>query len=93
MMVCSWSLNQIPLHLQKKKKVQKMALFVVFVYLRAWFTAPALVSAASKDISLYERLGLGLATRLNTTITRKEEGFEELIQVVEAHYKSIRSLV
>ena len=30
---------------------------------------------------------LGLATRLNTKITRKEEGFEELIKVVEAHCK------
>ena len=30
---------------------------------------------------------LGLATRLNTKITRKEEVFEELIQVVEAHFK------
>ena len=30
---------------------------------------------------------LGLATRLNTKITRKEEGFEELMQVVEAHCK------
>ena len=46
-------LYQIPLHSQKKKKVQKMALFVVFVYLRAWFTAPALVSAASNDICLF----------------------------------------
>ena len=30
---------------------------------------------------------LGLATRLNTKITRKQEGFEELIHVVEAHCK------
>ena len=49
-------LYQIPLHLQKKKKVQKMALFVVFVYLRSWFTAPALVSAASNDINLFRSL-------------------------------------
>ena len=49
-------LHQIPLHLQKKKKVQKMALFVVFVYLMAWFTAPALVSAASNDLNLFQSL-------------------------------------
>ena len=30
---------------------------------------------------------LGLATRLNTKLTRKEDGFKELIQVVEAHCK------
>ena len=30
---------------------------------------------------------LGLAIRINTNITRKEEGFEELIQVVKAHCK------
>ena len=49
-------LHQIPLHLLKKKKVQKMALFVVFVYLRAWFTALALVSAASNDLNLFQSL-------------------------------------
>ena len=30
---------------------------------------------------------LGLATCLNTHITRKEEWFQELVQVVEAHRK------
>ena len=37
---------------------------------------------------------LGLATRLNTKLTRKEDGFEELIQVVEAHCKqfSVKSM-
>jgi hypothetical protein len=30
---------------------------------------------------------LGLVTRLNTKITRDEESFQELIQVVEAHQK------
>ena len=33
-----------------------MALFGVIVYPRAWFTAPALVSAASNDISLFRSL-------------------------------------
>ena len=30
---------------------------------------------------------LGLVTRLNTKITRNEDSFQELIQVVEAHQK------
>ena len=33
-----------------------MALFVVFVYLRAWFTAPALVYTVFNDISLFRSL-------------------------------------
>ena len=30
---------------------------------------------------------LGMATRFNSKITRTEKGFEELMQVVEAHRK------
>ena len=48
--------HQIPaLHWTQKKKVAKMALFVVFVYLEAWFLAAVLVSAASNDLALYKR--------------------------------------
>ena len=50
-------LHQLPdMHWQTKKKVEKMALFVIFVYLRSWFSAPALTSAATNDIDLYKRL-------------------------------------
>ena len=49
-------LHQIPLHWTKKRKVLKMANFVVFVYLKAWFTAPFLESAASNDIRLFQSL-------------------------------------
>jgi hypothetical protein len=34
---------------------------------------------------------LGLVTRLNTKMTRDEESFQELIQVVEAHQKKFRN--
>ena len=50
-------LHQLPdMHWQTKKKVEKMALFVIFVYLRSWFSAPALTSAATNDIDLFKRL-------------------------------------
>ena len=39
-----------------KKSIKKMALFVVFVYLRSWFKAPLLSSAASNDLELYKSL-------------------------------------
>ena len=39
-------------HYQRKKKVHEMTLFVVFVYLRAGFSAPSLMSAATNDINL-----------------------------------------
>ena len=48
--------HQIPaLHWTQKKKVAKMALFVVFVYLEAWFSATVLVSAASNDLAFHKR--------------------------------------
>ena len=48
--------HQFPaLHWTQKKKVAKMALFVVFVYLEAWFSATVLVSAASNDLAFHKR--------------------------------------
>ena len=49
-------LHQLDLRWQTKKKVEKMSLFVVIVYLRSWFSAPSLTSAASNDLELYRRL-------------------------------------
>ena len=49
--------HQLPdLHWQTKKKIDKMALFVVFVYLKSWFNAPSLTSAAENDLNLYKSL-------------------------------------
>ena len=48
--------HQLDLHWQTKKKVEKMSLFVVFVYLRSWFAAPCLTSAATNNLELYRRL-------------------------------------
>ena len=48
--------HQIPaMHWTQKKKVAKMALFVVFVYLEVWFSATVLVSAASNDLAFHKR--------------------------------------
>ena len=48
--------HQIPaLHWTQKKKLEKMALFVVFVYLKAWFSATVLVSAASNDLAFHKQ--------------------------------------
>ena len=33
-----------------------MALFVVFIYLKAWFNSPSLTSAAKNDLELYKLL-------------------------------------
>ena len=43
------------IHYQTKKKIQKMSIFVVFVYLRPWFSAASLTSAAMSmnDNNLY----------------------------------------
>ena len=49
--------HQLPdLHWQTKQKIDKMALFVVFVYLKSWFNAPSLTSAAENDLNLYKSL-------------------------------------
>ena len=46
--------HQLPsIHHSTKKNIHKMALFSAFVYMRAWFRAPLLASAASNDIELY----------------------------------------
>ena len=49
-------MHQSSLHWTKKKNVQKMAHFVVFVYLRAWFSAPVLEAAATNDNRLFQSL-------------------------------------
>ena len=48
--------HQLKLHYTMKKKVEKMALFVIFAYLQYWFTSPSLRSAASNDLLLYKSL-------------------------------------
>ena len=49
--------HQIPdVHWTVKKKIQKMAIFVVFFYMKPWFTAPRLASAATNDLDLYNKL-------------------------------------
>ena len=40
----------------KKRKVEKMALFIVFVYLESWFRSASLFSAGTNDLKLYARL-------------------------------------
>ena len=63
-------LHQLPkLHWQTKKKIDKMALFVVFGYLIAWFTAPCLTSAASNDLILYN--GGGKFKKIHKKISDK----------------------
>ena len=44
------------IHWQTKKKIHKMALFVVFIYLKAWFNSPSLTSAAKNNLELYKLL-------------------------------------
>lgn len=44
------------IHHTKKKKLTKMALFIVFVYLKPWFTAHSLTSAATTDLQLFQSL-------------------------------------
>ena len=51
--------HQVPnLHWQINKKIEKMSLFhfVVFVYLKPWFTASCLPQAASNDLALCKSL-------------------------------------
>lgn len=40
-------------HWRQKKRIQKMALYVVFCHLKPWFTAPLVQSAASNDLAMY----------------------------------------
>ena len=44
----------IPWH--KKRKLEKMTFFILFVYLESWFTSSFLFSAAHNDILLHQRL-------------------------------------
>ena len=48
--------QQLDLHWQTKKKVEKMSLFVIFVCLKSWSGAPSLAAAATEDLELYSRL-------------------------------------
>ena len=48
--------HQLDLLWQTKNKVEKMSLFVIFVYLKSWFGAPSLTAAATEDLELYSRL-------------------------------------
>lgn len=43
-------------HWRYKKKIEQMALYVVFCHLKVWFTAPLVSSAASNDIAMYRSL-------------------------------------
>ena len=46
--------HQLPsVHHSTKKNIHKMALFAVFIYMKSWFSAPFLASAASNDLDLY----------------------------------------
>ncbi len=46
----------LSIHHSTKKNIHKMALFSVFIYMRSWFRAPLLASAASNDLELYRNL-------------------------------------
>jgi len=58
-------------HWQTKKKIQKMAQFVVFVYLKPWFNAPRITSAASNDLDLYSSLVKLKFHKLNKKVADK----------------------
>ena len=69
--------HQLPdLHLQTKKKLEKMALFVVFVYLKPWFTASGLSSAATNDLELckslakYKKINKGVSSKTMKVLNR-----------------------
>ena len=69
--------HQLPdLHWQTKKKIEKMALFVVFVYLRPWFTASGLSSAAQNDLlfckslAKYKKINTGVSSKTLAVLNR-----------------------
>ena len=69
--------HQLPdLHWQPKKKIEKMALFVVFVYLRPWFTASGLSSAAQNDLlfckslAKYKKINNGVSSKTLAVLNR-----------------------
>ena len=47
---------QSQLSWQKKKKVETMAIFIIFPYLQSWFTSPSLLEAVQNDLDLFKRL-------------------------------------
>ena len=69
--------HQLPdIHWQTKKKMEKMALFVVFVYLRPWFTASGLSSAAQNDLlfckslAKYKKINTGVSSKTLAVLNR-----------------------
>ena len=48
--------HQLHLHYTIKRKVEKMSLFIIFVYIHYWFTSPSLTTAASNDLQLFHDL-------------------------------------
>ena len=47
---------QSQLSWHKKKKVETMAIFIIFPYLQSWFTSPFLLGAAQNDLDLFKKL-------------------------------------
>ena len=69
--------HQLPsLHWSKKKKIEKMALFVVFCYLRPWFEASSIPAAATNDLLLYKsllkfkKINKAVSTKTSTSLNR-----------------------
>ena len=69
--------HQLPsLHWSKKKKIEKMALFVVFCYLRPWFEASSIPAAATNYLLLYKsllkfkKINKAVSTKTSTSLNR-----------------------
>ena len=69
--------HQLPsLHWSKKKKIEKMVLFVVFCYLRPWFEASSIPAAATNDLLLYKsllkfkKINKAVSTKTSTSLNR-----------------------
>ena len=75
--------HQLPdLHWQTKKKMEKMALFVVFVYLRPWFTASGLSAAQNvlifcKSLVKYKKINNGVSSKTLAVLNRHTWYFTE----------------
>ena len=48
--------HQLKSHWTLKRKFTKMAMFVIFCYVKSWFSSPSLTTAAVNDINLFTRL-------------------------------------
>ena len=48
--------HQLKSHWTLKRKFTKMAMFVIFCYVKSWFNSPSLTTAAVNDINLFTRL-------------------------------------